>query len=332
MRNIIVNAPTQNKEFSPDQKIGKVIPMFAADWLRHNDESYSQSGAIDLWNNVLASEQKDHTSASYEAQSLLRISQKYDSLLLSATRIDNTSTILTDSEPEFVSWAQDIITECVTDGSLRLENHDVYVCDACDATIAEATNPCTNGCASCKTMQVHIENRQVLVSVINDQAEQRVDNATDTTHQVHEERRTIVNRRRLNGIGLESIGFKDDVVDPRIGLGMLAIYAAEIRSADQVDVVASRATIRQNLPHFYAAIGDKADELPDLRVRGIAKAPVEHIAYMQEQELLNLGKFQILMRHILPPALLSMKNDMSPQTLERLVFSRKDVGVLHKTK
>src|SRR3989337_1841636 len=101
MSNIIVNAPTQNKEFSPDRKIGKVIPMFVADWLRYNDESYSQSGAIDLWNNVLAAEQEDHTPESYDARSLLRIREKYKSSLLSTARIDNNVNILTDSEPEF---------------------------------------------------------------------------------------------------------------------------------------------------------------------------------------------------------------------------------------
>jgi len=330
MSKVIVNAPTQNKEFSPDDKLGKVIPLFVADWLRHSDADYIQAGAIDLWNNVLAAEQTGHTAESYDRMSRSRLARKYGSSLLSAVRTELPAYVITDTDADFATWSQGIIEKSVERGTLRTESHDVYICDSCDATIAEAAGPCTNGCMSCASFNVHIEPRPVLVSTVDEVAERKVDAATGTTHTKAAPRQSIVNRRRLNGIGLEAVGFEDDVVDPRVGLGMLAVYAASLANADQVDIIASRATVRQNMPYFYAAIGDLSEELPRLSVRGIAKAPVDHIAYLQDEGLMSPARYQTLVSSILPPALLEMKRDMTPQTLERLVFSRKQVKVLQK--
>lgn len=334
MRKTIVNAPTQNKEFSPDHKLGKMVPFFVADWLRENEQDCEQQVPIDLWNNVLASEQKGHDQLTYARAMDDRIQRKYGSKLLTAARLDAPRPlVLTDTDEDFSSWAQNVIEGGVLNGALRHEDHDVHVCSNCDGIIAEASSPCTNGCVACGTTATHIENRPVLVSTIDEAAELKVDQATGTTHlKMADVRRSIVNRPRLNGISLERFGFKNEVVDPRVGLGLLAVYATSFDDADQVDIVASRATTRQNLAYFYAAIGEQADEMPQLRIRGIAKAPVEHIAYMRSEGLVDDDKFKHLMRDVLPPELLAMKHDMSPQTLERLAYSRKNNKYLQKSK
>lgn len=326
MSNIIVNAPIQNKEFSPDEKIGKAVPLFVTDWLRTSDTRYEGQRAVDLWNSVLASEQGSHTDQTYAALSQARLQRKYDSRLLGSIRDDASNRlVLSDADSDFHQWASGVIEHAIELGDMTQEQTLMHVCDDCDAAISMAEGPKPRACAHCASGTVfHVEERQMLVTYIDSTIRERVGGVAGRPSAVNVPARTsIVNRRRLNGISLEKFGHRDEAVDPRIGLGLLAMYAAAMQDADGVDVVTSRATAGQNLPQFFAAVRSQAEDLPDFRVRQAAKAPANYLMHLRTEGTLRDERFGELMKYILPPVLLSMKHDMSPATLEQIAFSKK---------
>jgi hypothetical protein len=329
MSKLYVNAPVQNTEFDPEIKLGKIIPMFVAGALQ--TEHGPVEDRVELWNNVLGSEQAGYTPESYEQTARSRLAEKYESPVMSwLARTSGRAAVLTDSNPNFTSWAAAKVEQSLSDGDMRIESIAAFICSACDATIAAAEGP-EPSCITCPDAHTAIEERSALVASITDKSVEAalamVDTQLDPTlpnQASHVPRGTVtLNKRRLTGISLETAGFPEDVLDPRIGLGLLAIYAAEKSGRDSVAMVAARTNQFHNLPQFAAAIGSQLAVLPALRMVGIAKAPIGYLEYIVEEGVLGRDAMYEAVLRKLAPKLPAIRRDMSPRTAESLIFSKK---------
>lgn len=324
MSNIIVNAPIQNRDFHPDHSVGKLIPIFVADWLRQKQAVPYEYPVVDLWNNVLASEGSGISPDAYVDLASQRLEEKYTSELLSVVRRSHDRLqVQTDTDSDFTEWSKGMVIQSLENGTIQEMDKIVIVCNSCDATIADAGSPCDKGCVGCGVNDTRTETRSVLITTVDRDTEIQVDQATGTTHVEAEPRTTLLNRKRQAGISLEHVGFAGEMLDPRVGLGLLAVHTALTQNAEAVNIIASRQTLRQNLSYYYASMGQTALELPAIHMIGIAKAPVLHIAHLRDEGVLGSDGYEELLTETLPPHLLTMRRDMSPQTLERIIYSRK---------
>ena len=148
MRNIYVNAPTQNKDFCPDEQFGKVMPMLASAWLAAG--SVDAGSPFQLWNNVLASEQQGHTEESYRALAEARLAQKYNSATLNTLRdLSGEPQVMSDSDPDFTKWAQDKIKTALEAGDVKVRRLGIFACEGCEAALAPGEGPQPAGCRTC---------------------------------------------------------------------------------------------------------------------------------------------------------------------------------------
>lgn len=324
MSKLIVNAPIQNREFNPDERLGKVVPLFVSAHLR-GEEDYL-SDPVDLWNNVIAAEQKGYDASSYSGHSRELLAQKYGSSVLThLQKLDGESEVTTDDDPGFTSWATKIIQNALDAGDIQIRDESVFACNGCEATLALASGPQPERCHCCTdSTGVALANRPVMIAAITSSA---VEAAAVATHQSVATGQTgrsfIVNKRRVSGIGLEWAGFPDDVVDPRIGVGLLGLYAAAMRDAGSVDLVSSRAAMTHNLQQLFAATNSQTSDLPRLGMLGIAKAPAGYLTQLTSEGVLSVEKLVQVLRDRIAPQLIKMQKDMSPQCAEQIIFSRR---------
>lgn len=323
MSKLVVNAPIQNKEFSPDRNVGKVVPLFVADWLRRTDDSYHDD-VYDLWNNVLASEQTGHNADSYEAKTRSLLDQKYGSEALSSLRKSTPTEILLDTDSQgFAPWTHAVIEQALSDGDIRISPVEVVACSGCDG-IRAVQAECDKACGQCGETNTYRTIRRVMMTTIDHESLSLSSEAAGESVPAHGiEGDAVISKRRLGGIGLEKFGLKGLSLDPRIALGLLVTYAATKVDADEVVVVASRATASHNLAVLFSTIKSQQDELPRVSMKPIAKAPAHHIEYLRSEGIVSTSALRSILNEVIPPHLLQMKRDMTPQTFDRVAFSRK---------
>lgn len=333
MSNITVNAPVQNTNFCPDEQFGKVIPLFASQLLQGIDPSGHIDPHVELWNNVLASEQAGYDSLSYAQLTKDRLQEKYDSMLLQRLHgRDSRTAVLTDTDPDFLSWAAREITVAVDNDDMRIRKIGIYMCGLCEAALAVSEGPKPQNCSTCPEDTAIVDTeREILTAQFSQTSRQSVDKATGTVSNTDNSGKIfIVNKRRVNGISLEGLGFPLDAVDPRIGLGLLATYAAAQSGADTVRVVASRKTVRQNLEHYFAATLSQQPDLPQIQMVGIAKAPADYLRYIRDEGLVDTAQLAEHLKRRIVPRLISMRRDMTPQYAEQLIFSKRNSANIDK--
>lgn len=317
MPELFVNAPIQNKSFNPDTEVGRILTIYTARALNGPGVS-----AAHLWNNVLASEQGTLTRDEYLNRSQERLEAKYKSMLLG--RLACESDTLTDTNEGFVAWAQNLTADAIERGSVKELAEDAHVCNGCGATISLASAPAQNICSVCGTSGVHIEQRTMLLSRFDDDARiHMLDSpAISASEAIRLTDRTfIISKPRIAGIDLDAFGQEGQVIDPKIAIGLLAIYAAELNGYDSVRVVAGRSSAFNNAAHLFSYLGDTTDAHPRFDISPIARAPIEHLHYLQSQAIVTPEKYQQIIEKVLPESLPYMSADMTPETLERLVFS-----------
>ena len=317
MSEIYLNAPIQNSPFDPDERVGKVVPILVADWLRHeNDPSFP---AVDLWNSA---------GAAYETPDAARLGleQKYASNIL-ASLTNKPRRVESDIDNGFGVWAGDIVTSLLEKGIVQADMKKVYICGACGNAIAlfDCTQPAI--CGACSSSTIKVARKKVLTSSINEVALKRASLATNgsfdaRSYPAHD---TILNKQRMMGVELGQFGLESEVLDPKVAVGMLALYVAQRHESDKVGLVASRSSAAHNLPQLFGFLGDMADDLPQLSMKQIAKAPVGYVQYLLEEGIITDEIYNNALRTLLPPHLLRMKRDMTPNTAEQIIFAKKNI-------
>lgn len=315
MTEIHLNAPIQNANFDPDSKTGKVIPLLVADWMRRYEGN--SLPPIDLWNNACGGYQT-------EEEACRGIDEKYTSDVLAALGNIASRQYVSDTDPDFKMWSARIIDQLLSRGDVTLDEREVLACGGCGNIIALADSVTSGECNVCQNKNILRIERKVLTSDIDEQALNRTSSATSGVFDKASYPRhvTILNKQRAMGIELDWIGLPREVLDPKVAVGLLALYAAQLHNCDTVGLVAARSNITHNLPQLFGFLGGQADELPQLKMAPIAKAPVAYINYLLEEKIITKEHHHDVMRNILPPHLLRMRRDMAPITAERLVFGK----------
>ncbi len=318
MSEIYLNAPIQNTPFNPDDRVGKVVPILVADWLRQ--ENNSSLPVIDLWNS---------TGASYETKEAARLGleNKYASRVLSSLTTDGPRLVESDIDDAFNQWTNTVVESLLSKGALEADLREVYACGSCGNAISLLDSAPPLGCGACLAEDVVIVNKRVLVSHINEEALHKTSIATHGSFDArsYPTHGTILNKQRVMGVELDQFGFEGEVLDPKVTVGMLALYVAQRYDADRVGLVASRSSAAHNLPQLFGFLGPVADELPQISMKQIAKAPVGYIDYLLQEGIISEEAYHNALSTLLPPHLLRMKKDMTPQTAEHIIFARKNI-------
>lgn len=313
MAEIFLNAPIQKDNFDPESQPGKVVPLFVAEWIRKHCDS--AGSPTDLWS----------IANGYEGEASLRtLKEKYQSELLSALP-GSSERAKTDMEPDFHEWVCSLIDTLLREGTIKEGIHGAHLCATCGNILSLAEGGATVSiCNICSSRQITLKEVVVLTADISRDTIDRAYDASNGTFDTrsYPEHRTVLNKRRANGVGLEEFGYSGQVLDPKVCIGMLAIYEAQRQGAEQVSLVASRSCASHNLPQTYGFLGEVADQLPALKMVPIAKAPVSYLKNLVDQGVLTSEEFVSSLSEKLPHELLHMKKDMSPQTAERIIFGR----------
>ena len=74
----------------------------------------------------------------------------------------------------------------------------------------------------------------------------------------------LLSRDRLIGVSLEELDLPNKVLDPRLGIGMLAVYLATVRGYNQTGIVQSYSTMIRTVPYLNTVI-------PDNDILGVAE-------------------------------------------------------------
>lgn len=318
MSEIYLNAPIQNSDFDPDERVGKVVPILVADWLRK--EADSSLPTVDLWNSACAG---------YENEDAARrgLEKKYSSVILSSLDSSQCRVVKTDTDEDFGAWTNTVIDRLIDTGAVEHTEQKVFACAACGNAISLLDSAKPMICVACMSSDIRVADKKVLLSHIDAPALQRTSEATNATFDAksYPPHATILNKRRAMGVELSAFGFEGEVLDPKVSVGMLALYVAQKYDANQVSLVAARANASHNLPQLYGFLGSMADEFPQLSMKQIAKAPVGYIRYLYDEGVINEENYRQTVTKVLPPHLLHMKRDMTPETAERIIFGKHNI-------
>ncbi len=328
MSEIFVNAPIQNKDFDPDISMGKITPLFVADYLRKRN---AVPVAVHLWNNVIAAQQIGYTKEEYDANTEKLLHTKYNSQALKYLGQRAPCTlIITDTEQSFCSWASKVISKGLEYGDIKIENINCYICSDCDATLSHVGGPQPQ-CIACPDANTVLSKRDAMTISIDEKTLQAVARLGGDTEpsilygQIPQGSQTI-NKRRITGVPLEEFGFPDDVLDPRIGLGLTALYAAHLTGAESVGMVIARSSLRMNMPQFLSATLNQIDDFPVLRQYPIQRSPTGYLAYLLDEKIVGEDTLYPAMIERLSPLLLHAKKPVSPQAAEQVIFCRKEIN------
>lgn len=330
MNRLFVNAPIQNKECDPDRQFGSFITIFTADWLASQTMENGASRRVDLWNCNLANETKEGVSPSEFRETMKgRLAIKYSGHILEPHK---NAELMTDIDESFCEWGKKKVAEALETGQLRSENRSVHVCYGCGATIALSEAPLSNGCAVCARSglltKVGVETRPSLVMAISSSQQRTALQLAGIKQGGIEEglpsREYIVNKKRTTGVPLDEFGLHNDVLDPKVAIGLLAMYAAKAHDADEVVMTVGRSSAHNNLGHLVGFLGDNYQATnPRLIVKPIVRAPVDHINHLCDSGLVTRSKANSFVRTALPPLLLMRRKNMTPTELEDAIFSKK---------
>lgn len=324
MKYLYLNVPIQNGDFLPDNRPGSILAILTAAALLGREDRSDER--VDLWNNVLAREEHGHTKETYLAQQSDRLETKYKSDIL--REVPPPIDTLKDNDEEFAGWLQSIVARSLTRGTVYLAKRDVHICDNCDAGLALAEAPLTKGCQTCVSFGTHIGGRDTLLTKVDSHAMQYFaeltrGNGANVRPELGYGQEIMMNKRRLIGVSLEQFGFDADVLDPKIGLLPLALFALEKRGYSQGHLLVGRSSMTKNLIFPMALLGKDYLKYPRLQMVPIARAPVNYIRYLFDEGIVSRQQYAKIFTTTLPDVLIKMRHPLSPETLERVIFSRR---------
>lgn len=258
---LFINGAVQNRGFSLDEKPYKATGIVAARVLNH---LVGTPDTVHAWNNVGAfADDEIHTSDE-------RITQKYSDTFMREhverwQDTANAPTISTDDGAEFASWTQDLMENALASGAVYKQEEAFFVCKRCGIAIAEASVNIT-ACSKCKKADaLTIKNEQALfVDVAEDRTSvlpySQLFNKSNIKQEVSALKeippRLLLSRDRSLGISLDNLGLPGKVLDPRLGIGLLALYEASRLGYEQGGLVQSYSTLIRTVPYLNSVVKD----------------------------------------------------------------------------
>jgi hypothetical protein len=256
---LFTNAAVQNRSFDIDQNPGKVSGIIAAQLL---NRLFDNPDVVHCWNNVGLFDEAETTTSDE------RLEHKYDSQVLkqhltywgTAGKL----VVQTDDEEWFSTWAVGLVESCLERGDIYIQNTTFSRCAQCDLVIAESAAH-IDQCGRCKGQNLDVVKEDGLfVDVPDDRQSLLLPENLYNSINIYQERdsfkqlppRLLLSRDRSRGVNLERIGLTDKVLDPRLGIGLLAVYAASIRGYEKGCLVQSLSTLVRTAPYLNSVIVD----------------------------------------------------------------------------
>lgn len=255
---LFVNGAIQNRGFELDESPGKMAGIMLATIL--NRLSGNQE-VVHMWNNVGAFHEFEPLDTA------TRIEQKYSSNVM--TEYMNywglsreVIAVLEDDEEKFVEWATDQVAGMLEAGVVTIEEARFDACNNCDMVIAESVVG-VDCCTSCVSTDLSTRTEKALFVTVPEDRSRLLDesliynsmnlrNEVDSLKQIPP--RLLLSRDRQIGVDLSELGLEDKKLDPRLGIGMLAIYAAEIYDFETVAMTQSSHTLIRTAPYIGSVL------------------------------------------------------------------------------
>lgn len=279
------NGAIQNREFSLDEKPYKALGIAAA---RVLNEFAGNDAAFDIhcWNNVGTFDNQMSVSSDE------RLLSKYNSVFmqkhLRRWSLEKPN-ILCDDDVDFSKWALDVLGKSLENNTIYIEEAGFIYCKSCSVSIAEQ---CVNieNCPQCgSSTDLVIRHEEALFA--NRKADHtkilsydQIFNKINLKHEINSLKqipeRLLLSRDRSRGVDLESIGLEHKRMDPRLGIGMLAVYAASVQGFKRAGLVQSISTLVRTVPYLNSTIPDPdAISVPDYSYAFYAKVDPDLLDY-----------------------------------------------------
>ncbi len=318
---LFANAAIQNRGYDLEEKPGKIAGLLAADLL---NTLAGSPVLVHTWNNVGIFDETEPCTAEE------RLAAKYSSPTMRShleyMQAGANLQVITDDNEAFGRWALRLVDRLLDAGIVYIEDTDFHACADCGLVIAEtavAVNECGK-CGSHEITETHepgmfvdvAEDRQQLLPPDRVFNSMNLRNERDSMKQIPP--RLLLSRPRSRGVGLDVFGLPERVLDPRLGIGLLALYAADMQGYQNGCLVQSASTLIRTVPYLNAVVRDP-DQLQ-------VPKPAFAVHTMIDQSLLEDGSLTSLERNVLLPiASLRRKNTVTANDLEALRRERAKV-------
>lgn len=299
---LFTNAAVQNGDFSLDEKPYKAIGIISARVLNH---LAGNADMVHAWNDVGMFGDIAATSQ------LERMAKKYDSHFM-RNHLERWSPyadplqIVSDTDDEFGEWANGLIDKLLQTGDIKVLQEEFTVCGACGIAIAEKAVPVAQ-CSRCRqTDHLTTESQKAFfIDVVDDRSNLIRDEQVYNTRNIRQERRNLdqipprllVSRDRERGVKLDVHGLDGKVLDPRLGVGLLALYLADQRGYESAGIVQSYTTFIRTVPYINSAISD-SDTLGVPSHRFVFHSKIEPHLLEQEEISPELLSFHALRQKV----------------------------------
>ncbi|MCA9330132.1 hypothetical protein KDA11_05765 [Candidatus Saccharibacteria bacterium] len=179
--------------------------------------------------------------------------------------------VLADDDPVFASWTVELFEKLLEKGTVRIENADFWACTSCGYIIGEAGANITS-CTSCRGDDI-CQTRQpgLFIDLPDDRSNllsgdmifnpMNLRDEQDSLMQIPS--RLLLSRDRHIGVPLDTLGLEGKKLEPKMGLGLLALYAAETHDYERVGMVQTTSTLIRTAP-FIGSLTLQTPEVPRL--------------------------------------------------------------------
>lgn len=257
---LFTNGAVQNRDFSLDEKPFKAVGILSARVLNH---LYGGEDTVHSWNNVGMFADLDPGCQG------ARLQRKYTSdfmrLHLRRWADEESVRIASDDDPDFSAWSQEVIEGSLVSGSIYCEKTEFVACRKCGMVISVAA-VAVGTCSRCGSSEdLYLKEEDGLFVNLPERAgevfryehlinKSNIKQELDSFKQLPG--RLLLSRHRDNGVSLESFGLPDKVMDPRLGIGLLAVYQATLLGYAKAGIVQSRSTLIRTAPYLNSVITD----------------------------------------------------------------------------
>lgn len=255
---IYVNAAIQNQEYSLDEKPYKATGILTA---RTLNQLNGTDTIVHTWNEVGLFSETSRLSMEQ------RLALKYETAFMRdhlAHRQDDVH-VLTDTDAGFSDWAQEVVKETLAAGTTYISEEEFTRCISCNMTIAEVAVS-VQQCSKCRQSSGLVVSREeaLFTDVPEDRRSllpyHRLYNKVNVNQELRElnqiPHRLLLSRDRQVGVELGEIGLEGKRLDPRLGIGLLALYVAHSFNYDEAGLVQSLSTVNRTVPYLGSVIRD----------------------------------------------------------------------------
>lgn len=251
---LFVNAAIQNRGYDLDENPGKINGILVAQLL---NRMHGVDETVHLWNTVGAFHQSEEQDAKQ------RLTQKYASNTmkdhlefwkLDLPHLD----VIDDTDSDFAAWSLDRLEEYLTDGKIYIEEAKFSYCSSCGIAIAEDVVN-VDSCGTCGNAALEIIREYGLfLDVPDDRSSLLSDKVIFNHMNIRAERgmleqippRLLLSRDREIGVDLSQFGLTGKKLDPRLGVGLLALFIADRRGYESIGMTQTASTLIRTAPYI----------------------------------------------------------------------------------